>query len=554
MTPNKTSIKEFLQGDKQFIIPVYQRAYSWEESQLSAFLEDLKEAAKGHNQYFFGNVLLEKTNNEKFDIIDGQQRITTIIIFARALYNVLNSREKDKEMQDFLKYLEEDFLINRGRSKLEAVEYDKDYFKDYIILDEDKHDPLTLSQKRIKKAKEFFIKNLNKISTDELLKIYNILKTAEILSIPFSNKKDSVLMFELQNNRGKELTNMEKLKSYLAYQIYTHSDDANYKLNEISKIFEEIYRLINDIKIDEDAILRYFNISRSDLAFSYRENEDDKNYKRELKKITNSKDKIIWIENYVKDLKNAFVYFKEFEKLDDDETFYLNKLDVWEVYPFILKAYTLFKENKEKLKEVFKALEIVAFRDKLIKTRADLASRLNPVIKDFKDLESLIKGLKDICSDEQWYWRDENLENSLLYIFEENKNILPYLFMRYERALRKDAKDKGYKFETQEPEIEHIAPQTESGEKRASGYDRYDEDFRNEYLHCIGNLVLISSSHNKSIGNKPFTEKLESYEKSPLLQQREIAAFVDDDKWDKAAIDKRHEALEKFVLDTWSFK
>lgn len=500
--------------------------------------------------------MLEKISNEKFDIIDGQQRITTIIIFVRALHNVLKLRDDVKEKENFLKSLEEDFLINAGRSKLEAVEYDRSYFKHFIILNDDMPKPSTPSQMRIKKAKEFFIKNLEKFTNDELSNIFKVLTTAEILSILFSNKKDSVLMFELQNNRGKELTNMEKLKSYLAYQIYTHSDDAEYKLNEISEIFKDIYRLIYDIKIDEDAILRYFNISRSDLAFSYRENEDDKNYKRELKKITNSKDKITWIENYVKDLKNAFVYFKEFENLESAEAFYLKNLDVWEVYPFILKAYTLFKENKEELKEVFKALEIIAFRDKLVKTRADLASRLNPVIKDFKDLESLVKGLKDICSDEQWYWSNDALHNALLNIFIDNKEIIPYIFVRYENYLRsKEAPSRGYFFtlnEITDPEREHIAPQTENNEELASGYCEYDEEFKKRYLNCLGNLVLISKSHNGSNGNKPFAEKLENF--TFLSQQKEISNFiVNNGQWDKAAIDKRHEALEKFVLDTWSF-
>lgn len=96
MTPNKTSIKEFFQGDKQYTIPVYQRAYSWEETQWSVFLEDLNEATKGDNHYFFGNVLLEKlSNDEPNDIIDGQQRITTIIIFARALCNTLRAKKSN---------------------------------------------------------------------------------------------------------------------------------------------------------------------------------------------------------------------------------------------------------------------------------------------------------------------------------------------------------------------------------------------------------------------------------------------------------------------------
>lgn len=71
------------------------------------------------------------------------------------------------------------------------------------------------------------------------------MEKAELIQITFKEKKDSVLMFELQNNRGKDLTNMEKLKSYLAYQIYTYcGKEAENKLDGITKVFESIYRFV----------------------------------------------------------------------------------------------------------------------------------------------------------------------------------------------------------------------------------------------------------------------------------------------------------------------
>lgn len=228
MTPTPTTIKKFFGvEDEQYAIPIYQRAYSWEEKQWNEFLEDLQEATNGENRYFFGNVLLEKSNNEVSDIIDGQQRVTTIIIFARALCNELQNRAKTETLKsnmsnkEFIQYIQEDYLINRNKPKLEAVEYDRDYFRDFIIKgDSAKHEPQTPSQERIKKAKEFFekkLKDTKNFSTDNLLAIFEAMEKAELIQITFKEKKDSVLMFELQNNRGKDLTNMEKLKSYLAY-------------------------------------------------------------------------------------------------------------------------------------------------------------------------------------------------------------------------------------------------------------------------------------------------------------------------------------------------
>ncbi len=582
MTPTPTNIKTFFEGSKQYAIPVYQRAYSWEEKQWDEFLEDLKETTKSDNHYFFGNVLLEKSNNEVSDIIDGQQRVTTIIIFARALCNELQNRAKTETLKsnmsnkEFIQYIQEDYLINRNKPKLEAVEYDRDYFRDFIIKgDSAKHEPQTPSQERIKKAKEFFekkLKDTKNFSTDNLLAIFEAMEKAELIQITFKEKKDSVLMFELQNNRGKDLTNMEKLKSYLAYQIYTYcGEEAENKLDDITKVFESIYRLLRDIETDEDSILNYFNISKSNFGFTYRENDNTKNYKMELKNIKMPKEKIAWIDEYVKELKNAFVDFKEFEKSQSIYGIYLRHLDVKPIYPLVIKAYRLFREDKETLEQVFKALEIIAFRHKLTKRGADLASRLNSVIKDFDSISNLVNGLKKVCGEEEWYWGDNEIINNSLVIAYRNyekeqdkkKSALPYLLMRYENALRsKDAKTSGYKFTLEVIEslqIEHIAPQTEtidkSGKRKASGYCNYDKEFDELYINCIGNLLLIAGSHNASIGNEPFNKKLESYETSPLAQHREVKNFVvNKGIWDKDAIDKRHEVLENFVLETWSFK
>lgn len=560
MKPTESTLKEFFEGDKQFFIPVYQRAYSWEEPQWKTFLEDLEGATKGENHYFFGNVLLEKDGNNRLDIIDGQQRLTTIIIFVRSLVNVLDSKGYDKEQLDYIK---QDYLENRKKSKLNALEYDRDYFYDVIIANSDnKHKPQTPSQERILEAKKFFTKALKSKELAQLEEIFQAMQKAQIIKLEFSNKKDSVLMFELQNNRGKDLTNMEKLKSYLAYQIYTYSDkdSAESKLNEMVNIFKEIYRVVNNIKqLNEDAILGYFNIATSKFGFAYRENDDEKNYKKELKDIKDNKDNeaiLAWIDEYVKGLKNAFFDFNTFAESKSEYKDYLLHLNVADTYPFVIKAYQLFRNDEEKLERVFKALEVIAFRDKLVSTRAKIRDKLNGALKNFDSVEKLESGIKYVC-DNEWYWTNDKVREALSPKQYTLEKIAPYIFMRYENALRnKNTRTKGYIFtlqEIQKPQIEHIAPQTKNDEKVASGYCEYDEDFYDDcYLNCIGNLMLIAQSHNISIGNNPFTDKLQSYEKSPMAQHREIKEFANGEIWDKDSIDNRHEKLVEFILETWS--
>lgn len=79
-----------------------------------------------------------------------------------------------------------------------------------------------------------------------------------------------------------------------------------------------------------------------------------------------------------------------------------------------------------------------------------------------------------------------------------------------------------------------------------TGYSEYDEEFRNQYVDCLGNYLLLSKSHNCSVGNRPFAEKRASY--NHLAQQREIQDMTPDGVWDKEKIAFRKEKLIKFIL------
>jgi hypothetical protein len=119
-------------------------------------------------------------------------------------------------------------------------------------------------------------------------------------------------------------------------------------------------------------------------------------------------------------------------------------------------------------------------------------------------------------------------------------------------------------FSIKNKQIEHISPQNPTnGTPIETGYEvddnnQYSEEFIEERLNCIGNLMLISGSHNASIGNKPFTDKLQTYNKNPLLnQQAEIKDFAvqedSKDVWKSESIDKRHKKIVDFAIENWSF-
>ncbi|RYY00738.1 HNH endonuclease, partial [bacterium] len=441
--------------------------------------------------------------------------------------------------------------------KLRPVEYDRACYDSIIIDNNDSFITTTPSQERIKLAKSFFITELKLLSTEQIFKILNKIENTDLTVIELEGKKDSALMFELENNRGRDLTNMEKIKSYFMYQMYVYSDPDQTESNieNVSNIFKAIYSLINDLNLNEDSILIYHNNAYI-KGYNYRTLDD-------LKEVFKaSKTKIEWIKTYVNDLHTSFQNIKKFENSKNEYALKLCELGVPAfIYPFIIKGYRYFGDNPDKLESLFKLLEIITFRSRLINSRANIQERLNNILLSFEgDINSLIVDIK-LKLNESWYWSDTNVSNYLdggMY----GNNVINYLLWQYENSIQ----NKGYSIKNSKltnEQIEHISPKKPTnGDPITSGYEinskkEYTDEFIAKHLNCLGNLMLISGSHNSSIGNKPFRKKLDSYAKNPLLnQQAEIKDFVEPKgnsfKWDSISISKRHSKILLFSINRWS--
>ena len=556
----KTILGLFDNTQKSFIIPVYQRAYSWEKDQWNVLLNDLKEQISGDNNYFFGNLLFEVIQKDKkYEIIDGQQRLTTLTIFFRALLDELKHRSQSENDVDVdFDSKEKMYFKNGGNIKLRPVEYDQHCYDALIVEGKLNCELSTPSQKRIKNCKDFYISELAKLPTSDLIRILEKLESTDLTYIEFEGKKDSALMFELQNNRGKDLTNMEKIKSYFMYQMYVYSpqDETESNIERISNVFKAIYQLINDLKLNEDSVLIY-HCNAFIKGFNYRTLDD-------IKEIFQGSDKKVkWIKNFADELHTTFSNIKKMEKSKLPYLEDMRKLGIPAfVYPFIIKGYKFSNDSDEYLNRLFHILEVLTFRYYLINSRAEIESRINQILIGFSgDLDALKNELQTKLNNiDDEYWSDSRVKNYLNGYMYQNK-VLNYVLWQYEAKIQ----NKGYGIKNvrlENEQIEHISPQSPTnGEMVATGYGEYNEPFKDKYLNCIGNLMLISGSHNASIGNKAFAEKLKTYNANPLLnQQAEIKDFVeisDEDtlsKWGETEIKKRlKKIVDEFALSKWAF-
>jgi uncharacterized protein with ParB-like and HNH nuclease domain len=271
----ESTIRILFKDDRiQFSIPSYQRAYSWEkDKQINQFITDLKEQPP-NKKYFLGHFLFEKPEFSEYEylVIDGQQRLTTIIIFFSCLLSILEEREKNEgKIIDSdgvtvdLWRIEEHYLKIKNRRKFLTVSYDDNFFENLIINGPDKiTDNITdtTSKKRIKDAWKYLHESLTNESTIKILHWKTIIEDAVITTFEVADKIRATQIFAFQNDRGKDLTELEKLKAYLMYQVYLDSTDQ-YPINAIKYVeneFSDIYKQIERITtLDEDQILGHYN-------------------------------------------------------------------------------------------------------------------------------------------------------------------------------------------------------------------------------------------------------------------------------------------------------
>lgn len=293
---NKKKFIEIFKKENSFEIPEYQRPFSWEEKQLNDLLDDLSTASKrGYSEYLLGTVYLQKVNDNTFKILDGQQRFISMYLLLKSLnYECL--------------------------PKLEIGKNDN-YFFQKLIEENEIESPLSASQKRLKIALELF---KNKVEAFEKIKILGFInKNLSIIVTVVNDPKVAITTFITQTDRGKRLTNLEKLKSIL-YYYKLQLNEENENFNNIENLFGEIYQSLNKLynkpETSEADILRVLMIRL----------EQNDSYRKDL----------------------------AFKKLNENN---IERISSWEagedeIFSWIQRVLSLFNEKKEILKKALKQI------------------------------------------------------------------------------------------------------------------------------------------------------------------------------------------------------
>jgi hypothetical protein len=549
-----TTIRAMMAGNK-IVVPTYQRAYSWDTSFQRVFLQDLEEYSKSNanSPYYFGHFLFEKEkiNNDIFNVIDGQQRLTTIVIFLSALFAKLKTIRNLTESEEICY---EDMVKRRNVIRFSTVDYDNQLFIDYVIEQTkvDDNGLETESSGRIVRAFNFFKEQLASKNEEYLTKMLLIISEAACSTHPVQNESEAIQMFIFQNNRGKRPSHLEIIKAQFMYNVHLYgNEESDELLREIKNRFEKIYKSISSIEyhINEDDILLYtlrvhFNSLLETNSISI----------EKINEILANGNPIDFIRCFTRSLSTSFEHLSLFFGKHERENFAIHSLitlgGITIALPFIIKAYK-YALTTDEIGKLCSSLENLVIRHRLIGTRADITSRINDVFKNFteenKKTSPIIERIEWMKTTSEWwwaYWNNEKLRDALQGRIDDH-SVAKYLLWKYEVHLEQQGKS-GYsptRFDRRiiSPELEHIAPKTEP-EIKPHGYGNYDEEFREQYLNCLGNYLLLSKSHNCAVGNISLKQKLATYTHNE--QQREVRSLIPEDGvWSKEIIQKRKDKI-----------
>ncbi|SDK38162.1 DUF262 and DUF1524 domain-containing protein [Sediminibacillus albus] len=555
MKATETNLLQFLKGPKQFVIPIYQRTYSWTKKQCAQLWEDIERAAEdeGLSGHFMGSVVyVEKglyhvTSVPKLLVIDGQQRLTTLSLILSAFSELITEGEKEATLIT-AKKARNYFLLNQDEEdeehyKLLLTQKDR---STYIDLLENRELDNGYSNRIVEN--HYYFKEMMRKSRLSLDQIYQGISRLIMVDISLDREKDNPqLIFESLNSTGLDLSQADLIRNYFLMGLEEEDQRKLYK-NYWYKL-ERRFGHLEDTRYFDRFIRDYLTLKTGNIPKIGAVYEAFKNYVQHNTDGT--------IAAIIQDVyKYGNYYINLTLNIDDallEEGFKdIRSLKVDVSYPFLLKVYEDFTNNLITRNEF---LEILKFISSYVFRRAICAIPTNSLNNTFASLikevdsDDYVNSLKAALILKTGYRRfpsNEEFKRELMV-----KDV--YNFRNRNTLLRKlENLDRKEPINVENYTIEHIMPQNKNvpeAWKTELGDDW--KKIHEVYLHTLGNLTL--TGYNSELSDRSFTEKSYlqgGFRESPLWLNRSVAAFV---KWDEAAINERARILAERAVEIWPF-
>lgn len=558
---NSKSIRQLIKDEYIFLVPDYQRKYSWTEIEVSELLRDLEVAKLNSSHHFFGTVVIssEKSEEEKiFEIIDGQQRITTSIILMYSLLTIYNEIKSEygydklsqriEKLYSMLVFQDDDGEIKS--SKLVLNEINNEFFNEYIVKSwamnaeerEKLYTQLSKSMK-VKQSNEIYksykyilnefrekIRNSNNIESciEEFKSIQDtILDYFDVVVITVESDADAFLIFETLNDRGLDLTTVDLIKNELFKNCSKDMHFEKYKNRWL-----DILNNFEDAKSVKSFIRHYWIANFNEVSHA----NLFKEIRRYLKGSSDASKKLI---DGLKDQSNFYgaIVNPNTNNISNkrllDLLIDMKNLKYDLTNPILLSAYKYYNGNEEKIADI-----VLICRNFLLRyitigngKPSSVEGEIGKLARNFNgDIRCLSKKFKEIS-------KDNELEEKLKILKVNFKSYYTYLLL-VKLEEKKHINEKWVCPGRKDITIEHILPQNIEGTEWNKVFTSEQAEL---YLNRLGNLTLLGSTGNSKIKNKSFDEKKKFYSKN--TDMKITKAISKYGKWTSEEINSRQKEM-----------
>ena len=537
----------------KYIIPKFQRDYSWEAEQWDDLWQDIENMYSEKSDHYMGYLVLQTSNENKDSIIiDGQQRFTTItmIILAaiKAIQKFVDKGIDLEENTERIKILKNIYIGNTDPVSLECDNIlvlnrnNNGYYREYIVkLGELKLRNTTYTEKLMKKCFEWYEKQLTgKFDTGRQYAefITYIVDHLYFTIIKVSNEMNAFRVFETLNARGVQLSSADLLKNYL----FSLVDNTVEHPGRIKDLEEKWFALTKNIQAEKlpDFIRYYWNSKYKTV----RANDLFKAIRDKIKNATDVFTIVTEMNSYsdvFMALRNAEDELWHGENEISDNIRLLILFGLKQPYSLLMAAYKSL--DTRDFNKLLKDIIVISFRYSVIcgKNPNDIERVYNNIaiqITTEKIYDK--KRLKEVYIDDNEFVpifsRKSFVDNS------RNNKIIRYILGKIERF---SGGTREVNIDGNTDTIEHILPQNPD--------ETWGEDYNfDNLIYRMGNLCLLEKVYNNELKNKPYADKVILYNKSAFISTKQISE--DYPIWNESTINHRQQKMSNCAKSIWKIE
>lgn len=546
------SLSDIVGNGKSYIVPPYQRDYSWRKDHWEDLWNDILNVQSEGLVHYMGSIVLQNMGEKKFHVIDGQQRLSTLTLIVLAIINQLNVLIKQGvdvvQNQERVLLLQKKFIGDKDpasltySSKIQLNENNNSFFQSNLLVFRAPTNVNTLqdSDKLIWSAYNYFVSRVNEYFINETSgeKIANFLdkQIAEklmFIQIVVEDELSAYTVFETLNSRGVALTVTDLLKNYL-FSVSTKVDLPHVK--------EKWKKIVDTIGLDQfPTFLRHYWISKNKLI------RQEYLFRAVKASITTSPDVISLLDSLEE---NALLYnalsnyadsfwggHREIKKRVKELSLFKEK----QSYSLMIAAYNNL--DTESFAQVLKLITIITFRYTVI---ARLHTNLKEEIYNKAAIEISDRKVNSVFQIslllKTLYPSDSDFKNDFstkVISTRRGKKLVRYILFNLENHISQS----DYDFEENPGTIEHILPENSS--------EYYESEFpasiHESIVYRLGNYSILEDDKNRACSNLSFQDKKEIYRQSNY----ELSKRIEASEWTPNTIELRQRKMADYASSIW---